>query len=55
MYTGLHVIYPLYVSDFNGTGIFVTDFRKPLITNFKKIRPDGAELFRTDGQTGIQT
>jgi hypothetical protein len=55
MYIVLHVKYSLYISDFNGTRIFLTDFRKILITNFKKIRPVGAEMFRTDGQTGTQT
>ena len=28
MYTGLHVKYPLFLFDFNGTRIFSTDFRK---------------------------
>jgi len=53
MYIGLQVEYPLYISGFNGTRIFLTDFRKIPITNFKKIRPVGAEMFHTDGQTGI--
>jgi hypothetical protein len=30
MYIGLHVKYSLFLSDFNGTRIFSTDFRKIL-------------------------
>jgi len=30
MFNGLHVKYPLFLSDFNEIGIFVTDFRKVL-------------------------
>jgi len=55
MYVGLHPKYPLYASDLNVARIFLIDFRKVPITNFKKIRPVGAEMFRTDGQIGIQT
>jgi hypothetical protein len=42
-YTGLHVKCPLFLSDFNETWIFWTDFRK--------IRPLGTELFHAKGQT----
>jgi hypothetical protein len=49
--------YPLFLSDFNEIWIFTTDFRKILISDFKKIRPVGAELFhagwRTDGRTDM--
>ena len=64
MCIGLHVKYRLFLSDFNDTLIFSTDFRKPhKISNFMKIRPVGAELFhadrrterRADGQTGGAT
>jgi hypothetical protein len=52
MYIGLHVKYPLFLSDFNETWILLTDFRKnPQISYFMNIRPVGAELFHTDGQT----
>jgi hypothetical protein len=46
-----HAKYPLFLSDFNETLIFSTDFReKPQISSFIKIRPVVAELFmRTDG------
>jgi len=47
MYIGLHVQYRLFLSDFNETWIFSTDFRK--------IRPVGAELFHVDGRTDGQT
>jgi hypoxanthine-guanine phosphoribosyltransferase len=61
----LNVKYSLFVSDFNGSGIFSTDFQKKIqIKNFIKIRPVGAELFhadrykdgrRTEGRTDRQT
>ena len=52
MYVGLHVQYPLWLSDFNETSIFSTVYRKnSQISNFKKIRPVGAELFCVDIRT----
>ena len=40
MYVGLHVMYPQFLSDFNETRVFSTDFTKnPQISNFMKIRP----------------
>ena len=35
---------------FNGTLIFLTYFRKILVSNFMKIHPLGFELFHADGQ-----
>ena len=48
MYIGLHVKYPLFLSDFIGTSIFLTDFLSPLISNLMKIHPVVAELFHVD-------
>ena len=47
MYIGLHVKYPLFLSDFNEILIFSKDFsKKSQISNFMKIHPVGAELVR---------
>jgi hypothetical protein len=55
MYTGLHIKYPLFLSDFHETGIFVDSFfsKNNEIPNFVKIRPVGAELFHADRQTDM--
>jgi len=54
MYTGLHVKYPLFFSDFNGTGNFLDRFSKNIqIKKFMKIRPVGAELFHADRRTDV--
>ena len=56
MFIGLHEKCPLFLSDFNETWIFSTDFRKnPQTSNFMKIRPVGAELLLEHGQTDGQT
>ena len=52
MYVGLHVQYPLFLSDIKLE--FYQQFfgKKNLeISNFMQIRPVGAELFRADRQT----
>jgi hypothetical protein len=49
MYIGLHVIYSLFLSDFNKTLNFLTHFQK-ILSNLMKIRPVGAELFLADGR-----
>jgi hypothetical protein len=52
MYTGLHVKYPLFLSDFNKNLIFSQDFSKNTqISNFIKTRPAGGEVFHADGRT----
>jgi len=56
MYIGLHVKYPLFLSEFNETLKFLDKVRKnPQTYNFMKIRSVAAELFhadrRTDGRT----
>jgi hypothetical protein len=56
MYIGIHVEYPLFLSDFDESWIFSTYFQKsPQISNFMKIRPVGAELFRADERADSQT
>ena len=46
MYVGLHVKYPLFLSDFNETVIFSTNFWKNTeISNLMKIHPVGAEFY----------
>jgi len=52
MYIDLHVKYPSFLLDFNGTWIFVDGFLQNIQkSNLTKIRPEGAELFHADGQT----
>jgi len=62
MYFGFHIKYPSFLYDFDESYILVFSeqiFGNFQISNFMKIRPEGAELFRTnrrkeeqiDGQT----
>ena len=52
MYIGLHVKYPLFVSDFERNLDFLENFRKNTqIQIFMKIRRVGAELFEPGGRT----
>jgi len=51
MFTGIHIDYPLFLSDFRKTKLFFGNFEKFSLRNFMKIFPVGAELFHADGQT----
>ena len=51
MYIGLHVKYPLFLSDLNETWILSTDFRK--ILKYEISENLGAELFQADGRTDM--
>ena len=49
MYVGIHLKYPLFLSDFNETWIFSRDFLKTTqISNFMRICPVGAEVFHAE-------
>jgi hypothetical protein len=53
MYIGLHVKYSLFLSDFNGTGIFSTYFRKIIKYHIalKSFQWEPSCQMRADGQT----
>jgi hypothetical protein len=52
MYIALHVKWPLFLSDFNETVIFSTDFRKIIICkSFMKIHAARTELFHVGRRT----
>jgi hypothetical protein len=52
MYIHIHVMYPLFLSDFNKTWIFSTYFAKNTQTSsLMKIHPEWAELLHADGHT----
>jgi len=55
IYIGLHVNYPLLLSDFNTCWIFSPDFENTQISNFMKIRPVRTKLFCVDGRTDEKT
>jgi len=55
MHLGLHVEYPLFMSNFNRTFVLTEFQKKQQISNFTKLCPMGAELLHMDGQTGRQT
>jgi len=48
MSNGLHVTYPLLLSDFNETKFLDKLSKNTQIPNFMKIRPVGAELFHAN-------
>jgi hypothetical protein len=54
MYVGLHVKYPLFLSDFNETLIFSAEFRNVDKQNFINL-PVGAELLHAVGRTERRT
>jgi len=55
MYIGLHVKYPLFLSDFNDTWIFLIDFLKTLSyqISLKSVQWEPSCSMRTDGRADI--
>ena len=51
---GIYVKYPSFLSDFNETWVFLTDFWKVLILTFMQIYVVGAKLLHADAQTDGQ-
>ena len=53
---GLHAKYPLFLSDFTESWIFITFFssKSVQIRNFMEISPVGAELFHADRRTDMK-
>ena len=54
MCVGVHVKGPLFLSYFNETNFLDIFSRDAQVSNFKKIRPVGIELFHADGRTDRQ-
>jgi len=52
MYIGLHVKYPLFLSDFNETWIIDRFSKNPQVPNFMKIRPARIKLLHVDVADG---
>jgi hypothetical protein len=51
-YIRVHVKYPLFLSEFNESGLFSKDFRELLkISNLNKIPTVGVEMFNVDMRT----
>jgi hypothetical protein len=53
MYIGLHVKYPLFLSDFKESCIFSTDFEKSSNVKLHENPLVGPPLFHADGQTDM--
>jgi hypothetical protein len=51
MYLDLHVKCLSFLADFNQIWMCSTDFRKILMSNFRKMRPVRAELLHVHGRT----
>jgi len=54
MHIGLHVKYPLFLSDFDGKLFYGRNVREDTqVPNFMKNRPVGAKLFHADRETNL--
>jgi hypothetical protein len=53
MYIGLHVKYPLFLSDFNETNFLGRLSKNIQIRDITKIRPVGAEMVYAGGRTDM--
>jgi hypothetical protein len=56
MYTGLHVKYPFFLSDFNETGVFSTNFQKYSNIEFHENPSSGSRVVpcgRTEGYADV--
>ena len=55
MYVGLHIKYPLFLSDFNEMNFLARLLKDPEISNFMRLHLVGAKLFHADGWADRQT